>query len=80
MIKTAVVVLGEVLTPTKQILLDKRHNLAYEILNFPDSKLEAFCWAIAQHPTITILSIDTDIDTTLLSVFNDIAGVKNSEL
>lgn len=83
MITSAVSIVGEAITDNKQILLDKRHILGVEILNSPDSKLAAFSYAVASNPTVLAAGLsatDGDIEFTVNSVFNDIAGVKNEEI
>lgn len=83
MIAAALNVVGEAVTIGKEILATKRHGLGVEILNTPDGKLQSFCLAVASNGTIQAGGInapDGDIEYVVSSVFNDIAGVKTSEL
>lgn len=83
MVTTAISVVGEALTPGKETLLDKRHSLGVEILNSTDGKVNSFALSVAANPTVLAAgeaATDGDIEFTVVSVYNDIAGVKNSEL
>jgi hypothetical protein len=53
----------------------KRHNLAVSILRGED--ITNFCFAVAANPAINETSTDDDIEYTVVSVFNSIAGCFN---
>jgi hypothetical protein len=80
MIKTAVLIVGELVIEGKETLGSKRHNLGVEILNSPNSKITPFSYAVAANPAINVNSVDGDIEFTVVTVYNDIAGVQNSEI
>lgn len=77
--KTATNVVGEVYDPNKQDLFEKRHKLGYQVLNGDMSIL--FAEAIVSNNTdININSTDNDLEFMASAVFNDLAGVKMTEL
>jgi hypothetical protein len=79
-IKTCLQIVGEAETQGKEVLFQKRHDYAFAILKDPSLDLEAYSFAVAANPVITTQSSDGDIEFTVVSVFQDMAGVKNSEL
>jgi uncharacterized protein YueI len=80
MVKTAVLIVGEALEVGKEVLHEKRHTLGVDIVQNPDLKLNAFSFAVAQNAAITATSTDGDIEFTVVTVFDDIAGVKITEI
>jgi len=53
----------------------KRKDLGVGILNSPSAYVERFAIAVATNPVINTDSTDGDIEFTVNSVFDDIAGV-----
>lgn len=51
-----------------------RRILAHNILDQPMAYLDRFTWAIVTNPAITAESSDSDIQYTVNSVWNSIAG------
>lgn len=54
---------------------DLRNSLAINILNDPEGYMDRFSWAVAANPAITYASNDGDIQFTVNSVIDAIAGV-----
>lgn len=65
--------------PTAFLDYAKRQAYAVQVLNEPDYKLNPFCFAVAANPAITSASTDSDIQFTVNSVFDSLAGVKPSD-
>lgn len=83
LVKMSVLIVGEAVAIDKVTLGSKRHALGVDVLNNPDSKINAFSYATAANPSITSSGVsapDGDIEYTVITVFNDIAGVLNSEI
>jgi hypothetical protein len=77
--KTAVSVAGEASTvlATKD---EKRHQLAVAVLvDGGIGKLEAFAFASVAGGALTGASTDTDIETRLSAIWNDLAGVSGRD-
>lgn len=51
-----------------------RKVLATNVLNNPDDYRTRFAWAVVSNPVITFESSDNDIQFTVNSVWNDLAG------
>lgn len=64
---------------TNFIAYQKRHDFAVALLNYPESKLTAFCYAVVANPAIDAQSDDGAIEFTVNSVFDSFAGVKPSD-
>lgn len=76
LIKACNSIAGEDTTTYSYTTVTKRHNLTQKIyLNTPEYK-GIFIRAICAQGTLTSSSSDNDIEFTINSVFNDIAGVK----
>lgn len=52
-----------------------RKTLATNVLNGPAAHVDRFSWAVVQNANITYVSNDADIQFTVNSVWNGIAGV-----
>ena len=53
----------------------KRQQYGIQVLNDLDGHLDTFSFAVTQNATITAASLDSDIQFTVNSVWNDLAGV-----
>ena len=73
MIKAALDVLGEDCDLAKQIC-NKRAHLGEAILEDYTVYLGRFSLAVVANPAISVASTDADIQFTVNSVYNDIAG------
>jgi len=70
---------GEIFNENKLSLFEKRHKLGTQILNGDMTNI--FADAIVSNNTdININSTDSDLEFMASTVFNDIAGVKITEL
>lgn len=58
----------------------KRQQLARGIILSPTQYTERFGWLVAANPVITGASADGDIQFTVNSVFDDVAGVTDEDL
>jgi hypothetical protein len=54
---------------------DLRATLATNVLNDPEGYRDRFSWAVAQNPAITFASNDGDIQFTVNSLWDGLAGV-----
>lgn len=72
-------IVGEAVTPGKEAKHAKRHSLGQSALLNPNSYLDPFVNAVVSNPVITLGSPDADIQFTVISVFDDLAGVTVSE-
>lgn len=54
---------------------DLRKTLATNVLNDPDGHLDRFAWAVARNVAITFASTDSDIQFTVNSLWDGMAGV-----
>jgi len=81
LIGTAIDVVGEDPTGKAEAYITKRHALATQILNNPESFIERFAFAVIGYNSsmINLESSDSDIQWTLTVVFSDIAGVTYTE-
>ena len=75
MVKVAVQIVGEAVTVGDEIKHEKRHRLGVKILNDPSLMLMPFAYAIVSGGILVTGSSDADIEFTVTSVFDDIAGV-----
>jgi len=76
--KVATQIEGEVQDPNKPELNEKRHKLGYDVLN--NDMTQKFAEAIVSANTdINVNSTDSDLEFMASSIWNDIAGVKDSE-
>jgi hypothetical protein len=66
-------------TPTQFIAYVKRANYATVVMNTPDEKVTAFAYAVASNPVINGSSSDSDIQFTVNSLFNALAGVNGND-
>ena len=78
-IKIATQVAGEVIDPNKTMLGEKRHKLAHQIL-IGDMTLNFAKAIVSANTDINAESTDADLEFMGSSVFNDIAGVKITEI
>lgn len=74
----AIQVMGEDKASYSDAQYGKRQALAYEVLRAASSGvyLEMFVWAVVQNAAITGASTDQDIQFTVNSVWDDLAGVR----
>lgn len=68
-------IVGEVITSGDEEKHRKRHLLGHAILLSPNNYLDAFVKAVVTNQVITEASLDGDIQFTVNSVFDDLAGV-----
>lgn len=54
---------------------DLRSSLATNVLSDPEGYATRFSWAVAANPAITFASTDSDIQFTVNSVWDAVAGV-----
>lgn len=82
LIGSAIDIIGENPVGKSELFIKKRHELAVQILNNPDSYIDRFCFAIVSYnsSTLTVNSPDSDIQWTINSLFSDIAGITFAEL
>ncbi len=73
MIKAAVAVASE--ADNGKMAYDIRQSYAVRVLNNPDEKVRAFCFAVVTNAAITESSSDSDIEFTVNSLFSSFAGV-----
>lgn len=79
--KAAVAVAAEKLTASKDTLFSKRNGLAFKILRSWDQTLEdGWAFAVATNATVTAASSDNDIEFTVNSMYNAMAGVTGQEV
>lgn len=73
---------GEEMTAGHETYYDKRAQLALEVLRAPVQKTSSFVWGVAVNPTIVAsgtAASDGDIQFTVNSVWDDIAGIRSGE-
>lgn len=58
----------------------KRSALAVGALTSPSMYSDRFVWAVAANPAVNAEATDGDIQFTVNSVFNDLAGIRASEI
>ena len=75
MAKAAVDIVGESQESKTTQTHRKRHQLGVAVLNDPDTYLDRFVLAVVTNAVITGASNDGDVEFTVASVFDDIAGV-----
>ncbi len=78
MIKAAVAVAAE--SDSGKVAYDIRQGYATRLLNDPDSRVRAFCFAVVTNVAITASSSDNDIEFTINSLFNPFAGVTSAQV
>jgi hypothetical protein len=71
-------VMGEAKAVADQVY-GKRQALAFQVLRSSESWLDCFAWGVASNPTITGTSTDADIQFTVNSLINDMAGVTGAD-
>lgn len=82
-VRSALDVVGEArpgVSTGAQAYYNQRHALGVAILNDSAAYVDRFAWAVAVNPVITAESPDGDIEYTVHSVFDDIAGVNADEI
>lgn len=72
MVKAAVAVGAEVNDQTQRGLA--RHALSVNVLRNPGAWAPSFAWAVAANPVITLDSSDGDVEFTVNSVWDAVAG------
>lgn len=75
--KVATQIVGEAQDPNKEILHQKRHDLGDEVLN--NDKTKTFAKAIISLGSLNLQSPDGDIEWAIGSVWDDIAGVEETD-
>lgn len=63
-----------------KVAYDISQRYAVQVLNNPDSKVNAFAYAVAAAPGITATATDSDIEFTVNSMFNLFAGVTPAQV
>jgi hypothetical protein len=58
----------------------RRQSLGISVLQRPAEMAPRFAWAVAANPAITTDATDSDIQFTITTVWNDIAGVTSTAL
>lgn len=76
LIKSCNAIVGEDTTTYSYATVVKRHNLCMNVYADITEYRMRFVRAIAAQGTLTTSSSDNDIEFTINSVFNDLAGVK----
>lgn len=76
MIGAAVAVGNETVDSPPTETQRKRHALSANVLREPDTWADNFAWAVASNVAITYASDDGDIQFTVNSVWNAVAGVE----
>lgn len=76
LIKSCNAIVGEDTTTYSLAIVNKRHSLAMNVYSDIAKYRMRFVRAIAAQGTLTESSSDNDIEFTINSVFNDLAGVK----
>ena len=94
-LKTSSSIIGENPTTTPEIVTTKRHSLGMAVINSTEAQAKAWALHIAAQGTISVTidnqtaeltytgggtSLDSDIEFTVSSLWNDRAGVTYSEL
>ena len=74
-VTAAVAIQGEAVGAFSEQEYQKRQKLSSKVLINPGGQLESFVWAVVQNAAITSSSTDGDIQFTVNSVGDDIAGV-----
>lgn len=72
-------VLGEAKGEKSDQVYGKRQYLAYQILTNSGGHTERFSWAVAANPAVTAASNDGDIQFTVDSLIDDMAGVTGTD-
>lgn len=79
MVVAAKDIMGEAKGEMSDTKYGKRQQLAYEIASSGGNKyLDAFCWGAASNGGMDA-EIDGDVQFTVNSMFDDIAGVRGNE-
>lgn len=68
-------VAGEAQGQLSAAVYAKRQTLAFDVLRDSPRWVERWAWAIVSNPAITGASTDSDIQFTVNSMWNDLAGV-----
>lgn len=79
---TAVIsVMGEAEGAFSSTEYGKRQTLAFDVLKAAGGGilLEAFSWGVAANPAVTASSTDSDIQFTVNSLIDDMAGVRGTD-
>lgn len=80
MLKTALAIVGETpASPGNIAVDDKRHKLGNSVLVSREYWLAVFSYAAAAEGTLTTSSTDAQVETVVISVWDDIAGVTGAE-
>lgn len=78
--KTANSVAGETpASPANTALDDKRHALSQNVYSDVEIWTDRFALACAAQGTLTTASTDADVEFTVASLWNDLAGVTGAE-
>ncbi len=80
MLKTALAIVGETPASPANLSLDvKRHDLGNAVLLSRTRWLDTFSYAAASEGSLTTSSTDAQVETVVISVWDDIAGVTGAE-
>lgn len=55
-----------------------RQALAVKVINQPEQYAERFAWAVIANPAITLAATDSDLQYTVNSVWNAVAGINTN--
>lgn len=69
-------ILGEAKGGFSDTKFGKRQSLADQVITNSGSFVDRFAWAVAASPAISAGSSDSDIQFTVNSVWDDLAGVR----
>lgn len=75
----AIQVGGEAQAGLSAVVYAKRQALAVDVLRESAKWVERFAWAVVSNAAITAASADSDIQFTVNSMWNDLAGVTGLE-
>lgn len=75
MATAGIAVAGEDKSSMGDVKYSKRQTLAHEVLRTPSQFIDMFALAVIQNAAITGSSTDNDIQFTVNSVWDDLAGV-----
>lgn len=77
--KVATQIVGEAITPGDEVKHEKRHVLGVKVLTSPNAWVMPFSYAVVSGGVLILASTDGDIEFTVVSVYDDLAGVSISD-
>lgn len=72
-------VMGEDKGSMSDTVFGKRQQFAFQVINSSLGYLDRFVWAVVANPVITNASSDSDIQFTVNSLWDDLAGVTSTD-